>query len=73
MTFNEYLTNKYIEEEQIIDDIIPDEFDEWLFDLEPFDIIELAEEWHSIELKKQIEIDEFDKGFAVHDAQSKLN
>ena len=40
MTFNEYLTNKYIEEEQIIDDIIPDEFD---------------------------------KGFAVHDAQSKLN
>ena len=26
-----------------------------------------------IELKKQIEIDEFDKGFAVHDAQSKLN
>ncbi len=61
MTFNEYLTNKYIEEEQIIDDIIPDEFDEWLFDLEPFDTIELAEEWHSIELKKQIEIEEFAK------------
>jgi len=30
LTFEEYLQEKYIEQEQIIDDVIPDDFNEWL-------------------------------------------
>lgn len=46
MTFENYLQEIYIRERShVLDDDLPDDFDNWVSDLQPDDLIALAEKW----------------------------
>lgn len=48
-TFEDYLQEQFIlSEPQILDDDIPDAFNDWLVDLAIDEIIDYAEKWHLI-------------------------
>ena len=47
-TFEEFLREKYIIQEQFIDDVIPEGFDEWLNELEPEEWIRLGKKYATL-------------------------
>jgi len=47
MTFEEYLQDKHAAQYQGLDDEMPDNFNEWLEDMGPDEMIEYAEKWRS--------------------------
>lgn len=52
MKFEDYLQEKYLEQEQVIDNIIPDDFDKWLCDLEIEDWFYYAEKYADLKYVK---------------------
>ena len=44
--FEEYLQDKHAAQYQGLDDEMPDNFNEWLEDLGPDEMIEYADKWH---------------------------
>ena len=44
--FEDYLQDKFIRDNpHVLDDDIPDAFSDWISDLDPMELIELANEW----------------------------
>ena len=54
-TFEEYLQDKHADQYQGLDDEMPDNFNEWLCDLDPDEWIEFAGKWVKEEYKKRLE------------------
>jgi len=48
MTFEQYLQDKHAEQAQCLDDEMPDDFNDWLCDLDSDEWIEYAEKWHKL-------------------------
>ena len=52
ITFKDYLQEKYLEQEQIIDNVIPEDFDDWLYDLEIEDWFYYGEKYADLKYVK---------------------
>jgi len=50
MTFEEYLSNKHAEQYHGLDDLMPDDFVDWMEGLDLLEVIEWAQKWHDAEL-----------------------
>ena len=53
MKFEEYLQDKHAAQYQGLDDEMPDNFNEWLEDLGPDEMIEYADKWHESLMPKR--------------------
>ena len=51
MTFEQYLQDKHAAQYQGLDDEMPDNFNEWLEDMGPDEMIEYADKWHDTYLE----------------------
>lgn len=55
INFERFLQDKHADQYQGLDDEMPDNFTEWLCDLDPQGLIDYAEEWHkSMDKSKQM-------------------
>jgi len=54
ISFEQFLSEKHCSQNpQLLDDMLPDDFDDWLLErVDIEDIIKWAEEWHLEEIKK---------------------
>lgn len=52
-SFEEYLMSYHAENYPTLDDLLPEAFADWICEVDPDTIIELAEKWHKQELKRE--------------------
>jgi len=56
MTFEYYLQEKHAEQYIGLDDEMPDDFTDWLCELDTYDVIAFAETWHKKKLRHLLKI-----------------
>ena len=65
-TFREYLADKHAEQYVGTDDMMPDDFNDWMSDLDVEDVVDLAEKWGGPKFPDNVTEDEKSKYFGRH-------